>query len=144
MLEIKKGKIYLHPLLKPIASKMDRKKFEKMGHIKNYLENDDLNGLTKYIDRIKPTVKKDEDFQDIFDEVKNKNYDQALFLVEEYAFNSDDPGFEDNFDKDDLNHLSEKDVILMDEPGDNYEDFIEDITDDFSEDQFDDLPYYED
>jgi len=76
--------------------------------------------------------------------MKNKNYDQALFLTEEFILDNDDPAFEDVFDKADLEDLVEKDDILLDEPGDNYEDFTEDFSEDFTEDQFDDLPYFED
>jgi hypothetical protein len=124
---------------------MDQKKLEKLENIKNYLENDDINGLTKYVERIKPTVKADEDFQDIFEELKNNNYDQALFLAEEFILESDDPDFEDDFDKADLDDFNEKDDLLMDEPGENYEDFAEDFSEDLTEeDQFDDLPYFED
>jgi hypothetical protein len=124
---------------------MDQKKLEKLENIKNYLENDDINGLNKYVERIRPTVKSDEDFQDIFEELKNKNYDQALFLAEEYILEADDADFEDDFDKEDLDDFSAKDDLLMDEPGENYEDFAEDFNDDLTEeDQFDDLPFYED
>ena len=144
MLKLNKGKIYLHPLFIPITSKMDQKKLEKLENIKNYLENDDITGLNKYIDRIKPTVREDEDFLEIFEEMKNKNYDQALFLTEEFILDNDDPAFEDVFDKADIEDLVEKDDILLDEPGDNYEDFTEDFSEDFTEDQFDDLPYFED
>ena len=124
---------------------MDQKKLEKLENIKNYLENDDINGLNKYIERIKPTVKNDEDFGDIFEELTNKNYDQALFLAEEFIMEADDNDFEDDFDKADLDDFEDKDDLMLDDPGDNYEDFAEDFNDDLTEeDQFDDLPYYED
>ena len=144
MLQINKGQIYLHPLFIPIRQKMDQKKLEKLENIKNYLENDDIAGLTKYIDRIKLLVKDDEDFLEIFEEFKNKNYDQSLFLTEEIILDVDDSEFIDDFDKADLDDFSEKGDLLLDEPGDNYEDFTEDFTEDLTEDQFDDLPYFED
>lgn len=123
---------------------MDQKKLEKLENIKNYLENDDINGLNKYVERIIPTVKGDEDFQEIFEELKNKNYDQALFLAEEFIYQEDESEFEDDFDKIDLEDFDEKDDLLIDGPGDNYEDFAEDFSEDLTEDQFDDLPFYED
>jgi len=144
MLQINKGQIYLHPLFIPIPEKMDQKKLEKLENIKNYLENDDITGLNKYIERIKPSVKDDEDFLEIFEEFKNKNYDQALFLTEEIIFDVDDSDFVDDFDKADLDDFNEKDDLLLDEPGENYEDFTEDFSEDLAEDQFDDLPYFED
>jgi hypothetical protein len=116
---------------------MDQKKIEKLENIKNYLENDDITGLNKYIERIRPTVTNDEDFQDIFEELKNKNYDQALFLTEEIIFDTDEGEFEDNFDKMDIDDFEEKDEFVLEDPEENF--------DEFSEEQFDDdLTFYED
>jgi hypothetical protein len=123
---------------------MDQKKLEKLENIKNYLENDDIIGLNKYIERIKPTVKDDEDFLDIFEEFKNKNYDQTLFLTEEIIFDADDSEFVDDFDKVDLDEFSEKDDLIPEDLDANFEDFTGDFTGDLAEDQFDDLPFYED
>jgi hypothetical protein len=119
---------------------MDQKKLEKLENIKNYLENDDIAGLNKYVERIKPVVKEDEDFLDIFEELKNKNYDQALFLTEEVIYDTDsgEEEFEDDFDKLDLDDLEQKDDFLFEDPEENFEDFSE-------EQQFDDdLTFYED
>lgn len=118
---------------------MDQKKLEKLENIKNYLENDDIAGLNKYVERIKPVVKEDEDFLDIFEELKNKNYDQALFLTEEVIYDTDsgEEEFEDDFDKLDLDDLEQKDDFLFEDPEENFEDF--------NEEQFDDdLTFYED
>lgn len=118
---------------------MDQKKLEKLSNIKNYLENDDIAGLNKYIDRILPTVKEDEDFLDIFDELKNKNYDQALFLTEEIIYDTDpeEDEFSNEFDKIDLEDFDQKDDFIFDEPEENF--------DDFNDEQFDDdLTFYED
>jgi hypothetical protein len=123
---------------------MDQKKLEKLENIKNYLENDDIIGLNKYIERIKPAVKDDEDFLDIFEEFKNKNYDQTLFLTEEIIFDADDSEFADDFDKVDLDEFSEKDDLLPENLDENFEDFTGDFSEDLAEDQFDDLPFYED
>jgi hypothetical protein len=123
---------------------MDQKKHEKLENIKNYLENDDIIGLNKYIERIKPGVKDDEDFLEIFEEFKNKNYDQTLFLTEEIIFDVNDSEFVDDFDKVDLDEFSEKDDLLPENLDENFEDFNDDFTEGLAEDQFDDLPYYED
>lgn len=143
MLLVNKGQIYLHRFFKPIILKMDQKKLEKLENIKNYLENDDIIGLNKYIERIKPIVKDDEDFLEIFEEFKNKNYDQTLFLTEEIIFDVNDSEFVDDFDKMDLHDFSEKDDLLPENLDDNFEDFNDDFSEDLTEDQFDDLPYYE-
>jgi hypothetical protein len=117
---------------------MDQKKLERLENIKNYLENDDIVGLNKYIERIKPTVKEDEDFQDIFEELKNKNYDQALFLTEEVIYDTDsgDDDYDDDFNKVDLEELDQKDDFIFDSPEEPFEDF--------NEEQFDDdLSYFD-
>jgi hypothetical protein len=118
---------------------MDQKKLEKLENIKNYLENDDINGLNKYVERIRPNVKEDEDFQDIFEELKNKNYDQALFLTEEIIYDTDtgEDNYGDEFNKLELDDFDQKDDFIFDAPEENFEDF--------NEEQFDDdLTYYED
>lgn len=118
---------------------MDQKKLEKFENIKNYLENDDINGLNKYVERIKPAVKDDEDFAEIFEELKNKNYDQALFITEDLLLDADsnDDDFEDDYDKVDLDDLDDKNDMMLEGPGDDLED-LEDFNDDFNDDQFDD------
>lgn len=123
---------------------MDQKKLEKLENIKNYLENDDITGLNKYIERIRPTVKDDEDFLDIFEEFKNKNYDQTLFLTEEIIFDANDAEYVDEFGKVDLDEFSEKDDLLPENLDENFDDFTGDFNEDIVEDQFDDLPFYED
>jgi hypothetical protein len=118
---------------------MDQKKLEKLSNIKNYLENDDIVGLNKYIERIRPTVKEDEDFTDIFEELKNKNYDQALFLTEEiiYDTDSEEDEFSQEFEKLDLDEFDQKEDFIFEGPEENFEDF--------NEEQFDDdLTFYED
>ena len=144
MLQIIKGKIYLHALFNPITYTMDLKKLEKLENIKNYLENDDIAGLNKYVERIKPAVKNDEDFLEIFEELKNKNYDQALFITEDIILDTDANEFEDDYDKVDLDDFDEKADLMLDGPGDDLEDFAEDLNEGFSEDQFDDFSYFED
>lgn len=111
---------------------MDQKKLERLENIKNYLENDDIVGLNKYIERIKPTVKDDEDFLDIFDELKNKNYDQALFLTEEVIYDTDsgEDDYEDDFNKVDLEEFDQKDDFIFDNPEEPFEDFNEEQFDD--------------
>jgi hypothetical protein len=145
VLKIIKGKIYLHPLSNPILISMDQKKLEKLENIKNYLENDDITGLNKYVERIKPTIKNDEDFLEIFEELKNKNYDQALFITEDIILDTEDNDFVDDYDKVDLDDFDDKTDLMIEGPGEDLEDFNEDLNDAFSEDQFDDdLTYYED
>jgi hypothetical protein len=118
---------------------MDQKKIEKLENIKNYLENDDITGLNKYVERIRPSVAADEDFLDIFEELKGKNYDQALFLTEEIIFDTDedDAGYEDDFDKMEVDEFEEKDEFMLEDPEEPFEDF--------NEGQFDDdLTFFED
>ena len=112
--------------------KMDQKKLEKLANIKNYIENDDITGLNKYIERIKPKVGEDEDFLDIFEEVQNRNYDQALFLTEEIIFGADEDYYMDGFDKLDLDDFEDKEGFILDDDIDNLEDFNSDDFDDLT------------
>jgi len=120
--------------------KMNQKKLESLGNIKNYIENDDITGLNKYIERIKSKVGEDEDFLDIFEEVQNKNYDQALFLTEEIIFGADENDYMNGFDKMDLDDLEDKEDFILDDDIDDIEDFNNDDFDDltFDEDKDDD------
>ncbi|MBW6460334.1 MAG: hypothetical protein K0B08_07140 [Bacteroidales bacterium] len=121
---------------------MDQKKIEKLTNIKNYLENDDITGLNKYIERIKPTVKDDEDFTDIFEEVKSKNYDQALFLTEEIIFDTNEEDYADDFDKLDLDDFEDKDGLILEDPIDDLEDFSGGDFDDLTFDEDKDVDYF--
>ncbi len=125
---------------------MDQKKLEKLENIKNYLENDDITGLNKYVERIRPTIKNDEDFLEIFEELKNKNYDQALFITEDIILDTDEEDFVDDYDKVDLDDFDEKSDLMIEGPaGEDLEDFNDDFSDGFAEDQFDDdMTYFED
>ncbi len=116
---------------------MEQKKLEKLENIKSYLESDNIGALNRYIDKIKPSVKSDEDFQDIFEEVKTKDYDQALLLTDEVIFDIR------NIDDDD------DDTKTDSYSSDDYEDKDDMFygSDDFGDlgvDQMDDLSFYDD
>lgn len=115
--------------------KIDQNKLEKLENIKNYIENDDIAGLNKYVERIKPGVNTDQDFLDIFEELKNKDYDQALFLTEEIIFDVDEDDFVDDLDKMNIDDFGDHDDFILDDPEDSF--------DDFSDDNFDDLTFDE-
>lgn len=86
---------------------MDLKKLEKLENIRNFLENDNIAALGRYVEKIKPLVKQDEDFDEVFEELKNKNYDQALLITEDIIYDlkgqSRDEDYEEaeSFDEDD-------------------------------------------
>ena len=117
---------------------MEQKKLEYLENIRKYIEQDDIKGLSGYIEKIKSKVKKDPDFQDIFEELRNKNYDQALFLTEEYIYDLKDQEFDEDFGEVQINDLDEKENFY-------YEDNPEDSQfEDFTDDQFIDTSYYGD
>ena len=114
---------------------MEQKKLEKLENIKSYLESDNIGALNRYIEKIKPNVKNDEDFQDIFEELKIKDYDQALLLTEEVIFDlrniDDDDDNEDSYSRDDY-----------DDKDDMY--YGSDDFNDLGVDQMDDMGFYDD
>ncbi len=117
---------------------MEQKKLEYLESIRKYIEQDDIKGLSSYIEKIKSKVKKDPDFQDIFEELKSKNYDQALFLTEEYIYDLKDQEFDEDYGEVDMNDLDEKEDFY-------YEDNPEDSQfEDYTDDQFIDTNYYGD
>lgn len=65
---------------------MDIKKLEKLENIRNFLENDNIAALNRYVEKITPLVKKDEDFEEIFEELRSKNWDQALLITEDIIY----------------------------------------------------------
>jgi hypothetical protein len=102
---------------------MDHKKLEKLENIRNFLENDNIGALNRYIVKIKPLVVKDDDFDELFSELNAKNYDRALLITEDVIFeikgtkrndDSDDYSYLDDFEENDDFMYNEKEAGIDD------------------------------
>ena len=91
---------------------MDIKKLEKLENIKNFLENDDIGALNRYVEKIKPLIKSDEDFEEIFQELKDKNYDQALLVTEDIIFEMKGQSRDSDEDYEDVADFEEDDDFI--------------------------------
>ena len=106
--------------IKSIA--MDTKKLEKLENIRNFLENDNISALLRYVDKIKQLVKKDEDFSDIFEELQNKNYDQALLVTEDIIYDMKGHSKDDDDEYDNIEDLEGDDDFIYDGSDDDFGD----------------------
>ena len=115
---------------------MDQNKLERLETIRKFLEIDDHQGLNRFIDRIAPNVKKDEDFQDIIEEIKSKNFEQALYLTEDIIYEIKDSDFDQDYeDEISIDDFEEKDDYGIDEDSD---------FEDLKMNDFDDLDFIDD
>lgn len=121
---------------------MDIKKLEKLENIKNFLENDDIGALNRYIEKIKPLIKDDEDFEEIFQELKGKNYDQALLITEDIIFELKGQSRDSDDEFEDVSDFEEDDDFIYNGKEDDFGNLGMDAMDDgnFYEDKDDD--YY--
>jgi hypothetical protein len=101
---------------------MDIKKLEKLENIRNFLENDNIAALSRYVEKIKPLVSKDEDFSDIFQELNGKNYDQALLITEDIIYDMKGQSKEDNDDYDSMAEFEEEDDFIYEGTDDDFGD----------------------
>jgi SepF-like predicted cell division protein (DUF552 family) len=100
---------------------MDIKKLEKLENIRNFLENDNITALSRYVEKITPLVKKDDDFTEIFEELKNKNYDHALLITEDIIFEMKGQSRDDE-DYEDLEEFEEDDDFIYNGKDDDFGD----------------------
>jgi len=65
---------------------MDTKKFEYLETIRETIEMGDYDELDDYVEDIKDQVKSDPEFQELFGEIKSKNYGDVLSLIDEFIY----------------------------------------------------------
>jgi hypothetical protein len=121
---------------------MDLKKLEKLENIRNFLENENIGGLNRYVEKIKQSVSKDEDFKELFSELSEKNYDRALLVTEDIIFemkgtsrddDTDDYSYSDDYEDNDDFMYNESDADISDLELDSFEEdsFFDDQDDDY-------------
>ena len=65
---------------------MDTRKFEFMETIRETIELGDFEELDDYVEDIREQVKTDPEFQELFGEIKSKNYGDVLSLIDEFIY----------------------------------------------------------
>jgi hypothetical protein len=85
---------------------MDTKKFEYLETIREAIEMGDYEELDEYVEDIRDHVKSDPDFAELFVEIKSKNYNDAISLIEEFIYADIESEFGDSFDETASDHLN--------------------------------------
>jgi len=65
---------------------MDTRKFEFMETIRETIELGDYDELDDYVEDIRDQVKNDPEFQELFGEIKSKNYGDVISLIDEFIY----------------------------------------------------------
>jgi hypothetical protein len=65
---------------------MDPRKFEYLETIRETIEIGDYAELDDYVEDIRDQVKSDPEFQELFGEIKSKNYGDVISLIDEFIY----------------------------------------------------------
>jgi hypothetical protein len=65
---------------------MDTRKFEYLETIRETIETGDYDELDDLVEDIRDQVKADPEFQELFGEIKNRNYGDVLSLIDEFIY----------------------------------------------------------
>jgi hypothetical protein len=65
---------------------MDTRKFEYLETIRETIEMGDYEELDDYVEDIREQVKGDPEFQELFGEIKSKNYGDVISLIDEFIY----------------------------------------------------------
>jgi len=85
---------------------MDTKKFEYLETIRETIEMGDYEELEDYVEDIRERVKSDPDFKELFEEIKSKNYHDAISLIDEFIYADIKSEFGDSLDESDIEHIN--------------------------------------
>jgi hypothetical protein len=115
---------------------MDTRKFEYLETIRETIEMGDYEELEDYVEDIRDHVKSDPEFQEIFGEIKSKNYGDVISLIEEFIYQDIRSEADDFFSEEALKKMNDFD------PGTDFKmpaenEIPEEITfEEFNEDNF--------
>jgi len=65
---------------------MDTRKFEYLEIIRETIEIGDYEELDEFVEDIRDQVKGDPEFQELFAEIKSKNYGDVISLIDEFIY----------------------------------------------------------
>jgi hypothetical protein len=115
---------------------MDTRKFEYLETIRETIETGDYDELDDYVEDIREQVKSDPEFQELFGEIKSKNYGDVLSLIDEFIYQDIQSDADDFLNEEALQKFSSMDSGLdLNFPGE--EAIPEEITfEEFNDDAF--------
>jgi hypothetical protein len=113
---------------------MDTRKFEYLETIRETIEMGDYDELDDLVEDIRDQVKNDPEFQELFGEIKSRNYGDVISLIDEFIYQDIQSDQDDFFNDESLNKLGSSDPYLnfdnLSEKGSpeeiTFEEFIED------------------
>jgi hypothetical protein len=91
---------------------MDTRKFEYLETIRETIEMGDYDELDDYVEDIRDQVKGDQEFQELFGEIKSKNYGDVISLIDEFIYQDIQSEADEFLDEDALQKLGSLDSGL--------------------------------
>jgi hypothetical protein len=88
---------------------MDTRKFEYLETIRETIEMGDYDELDDFVEDIRDQVKSDPEFQELFGEIKSKNYGDVISLIDEFIFQDIQSEADVFLNEDALDKLSNQD-----------------------------------
>jgi hypothetical protein len=84
---------------------MDTRKFEYLETIRETIEIGDYEELDDFVEDIRDQVKSDPEFQELFGEIKSKNYGDVISLIDEFIYQDIQSDADEYFNEDTLQKL---------------------------------------
>ena len=91
---------------------MDTRKFEYLETIRETIGIGDYDELDDYVEDIRDQVKDDPEFQELFGEIKSKNYGDVISLIDEFIYQDIQSEADEFLNEDALQRLSNQDSGL--------------------------------
>jgi hypothetical protein len=88
---------------------MDTRKFEYLETIRETIEMGDYEELDDFVEDIREQVKSDPEFQELFGEIKSKNYGDVISLIDEFIFQDIQSEADEFLNEEALQKLSNQD-----------------------------------
>jgi hypothetical protein len=89
---------------------MDTRKFEYLETIRETIETGDYEELDDFVEDIREQVKSDPEFQELFGEIKSKNYGDVISLIDEFIYQDIQSEADEFLNEETLQKLSSQDA----------------------------------
>jgi hypothetical protein len=91
---------------------MDTRKFEYLETIRETIEMGDYEELDDFVEDIREQVKSDPEFQELFGEIKSKNYGDVISLIDEFIYQDIQSEADEFLNEETLQRISSQDLEL--------------------------------